>query len=218
MQLGRDVTIWQSEFAAHRVPPLCVKSGVPAAGTWTFVFGAPSQYFMSTRFGGMRVRIPLARSWLNEFTAMFAVQTAGAAVAVPCFLLSLVLPSPPRELRDIAILAAVISGATAVLLALERPRGSVHRLASGQSWLLLVGVHPAFVEAVHRSRPEADRLFSQDGKWYWDGARWTTNEFPEQWWRTFFGGLEKVRPWQITLGAVFLWVALGAFAWWSFHR
>jgi len=218
VQLSRDVTIWESEFAAHRVPPLCVKSGVPAAGTWTFVFGAPGQYIMSTRFGGMRVRIPLARSWLNEFTAMFAVQTAGAAVAVPCFLLSLVLPSPPRELRDIAILAAMISGVAAVLLALERPRGSVHRLASGQSWLLLVGVHPAFVDAVHRSRPEAERIFSQDGRWYWDGGRWTANEFPEQWWRTFFGGLGRLRPWQIMLGAVFLWVAVGAFAWWGFHR
>ena len=34
----------------------------------------------------------------------------------------------------------------------------------------------------------------------------------------FFCGLGRLRPWQIMLGAVFLWVALGAFAWWSFHR
>jgi hypothetical protein len=35
---------------------------------------------------------------------------------------------------------------------------------------------------------------------------------------TFFARFEKLPWWQIMLGAVVAWIAVGALAWWSFHR
>jgi hypothetical protein len=218
VQVARQVSIWESEFLTHHVPPVCVKSGRPAAGTWTFVFGTPGQYVMSTRLGGMRVGIPLSRGRLTELTVLTAIRIVAAGIGLPSFLVSLFIANPPPLLRPVATVCLVISGAVAFWLWLEQPRGSVHRLSSGQSWLLLVGVHPNFVDAVNRSRPAAAAIFSQDGKWYWDSAQWVSNDFPEHWWRTFFARFEKLPWWQVTLGAVVVWIAIGALAWWSFHR
>ena len=216
VQIARDVTIWASEFDAHRVPPVCVKSGRPADGTWAFPFSPPASNYLSG-FGAKRFRIPLNRDWLTGFTVLVAIRTVAWAIALPWFLASF-FPNVAPQVRQIAFIAVWIGGAAALFFWLVQPRGTIHSTPEGKSWLLLVGVHPAFVDAVKRSRLPAAGLFSPDGKWFWDGNQWLNNEFPEQWWRPFVGAFERRPWWQVTFGMLVVWAGIGALAWWIFYR
>jgi hypothetical protein len=82
VQIARDVTIWASEFEAHRVPPVCVKSGRPADGTWTFRFSTPAAMYISP-FGAKRFRIPLSRGWLTGFTLLIVIRAVALAIGSP---------------------------------------------------------------------------------------------------------------------------------------
>ena len=132
----------------------------------------------------MRVRLPMSKGWLNGLTGLLALRAIGLAVALPLYLVSFLLTQsrPP-----IALAALAVSLVAGLWTWLEQPKGSVHSLPTGQRWLLLVGAHPEFVDALNRSRSEPAAVFSPDGKWWWSGSTWVSNVFPELWWRRYLG-------------------------------
>ena len=169
------------------MPPVCVKSGRPAAGTWTCFFAPPGKFAIAGWKTTIRVRLPMTKSWLDGFTVLLALRTIGLAVAMPCYLVSYLLPQSTAPLRSIAFVALTVSAVAALVTQLEQPKGSVHTLPSGQRWVLLVGAHPAFVDAMTRSRSAQVAVFSADRKWWWSGSAWMNNLFPELWWRRYLG-------------------------------
>jgi hypothetical protein len=209
------VSIWESEFLEHRVPPVCVKSGQPAAGTWTQLFAPPGQTAILGRAGTMRVRLPLSRGWLTRLAILIAVRAVGLAVALPFLLILLFLPSPPSAARPLVYAGLFVGAIAGTWMWLAQPKGSVHRLPTGQAWLLLVGAHPAFVDAVNRSRAAGAAVFSADRKQWWDGSRWVSNDMPERWWLAQMNTYDK--RWQFIVGALVVFL-VGSVAWWSFHR
>ena len=216
VQSARDVTIWASEFDARKVPPVCVKSGRPADGTWTFPFTTPAAMHIHY-FGAKHFRLPLARGWLTAFALMFSIRSIALAIALPCWLVSL-LPNVGPGIRVVATIALWIGGAAYVGYWYMQPRGSIHSLPTGQTWLLLAGVHPFFVEAVLSSRPCGPLVFSPDGRWFWDGRAWLNNDLPENKWVGFLSRAGARPWWQSTVVALVVFVAVGVLAWWSFHR
>jgi hypothetical protein len=128
------------------------------------------------------------------------------------------MPDSQRwELRLIGFGGLALRLVASLVRGLEQPHGDVHREPSGQLWVRLFGLHPGFVNALRESRVAAATVFSPDGRWYWNGTRWVTNEFPEQWWRSFGSGGHAVRWWQVTLVVLLGCAAIGVLAWWGFH-
>jgi hypothetical protein len=205
-----DVSIWEAEFREHRVPPVCMKSGAPAEGTWT----AP---YVFSSAGVMRAQLPLAGTWLARFTALLVVRVVALAIAVPLLGAFYLVPNVPALVRPLAFGALMIGAIAGIVLWSLLPRWSAHRLPTGQRWLNFVGVHPMFINAMNRARLAGPSVFSPDLAWYWDGARWTSNKLPAQWWRRYAVGIERMRRWQITLVVLVAWVVIGVVAWVRFH-
>ena len=205
-----DVAIWEAEFREHRVPPVCMKSGAPADGTWT----AP---YVFSSAGVKRVQLPLAGMWLGRFTALLVGRVVCLAIGFPLFGVFYLVPNVPEQVRLLALVALVLGAIAGIMLRLLLPQWSAHRLPSGQAWLNFVGVHPMFINAMNRSRLAGPSVFSPDMVWYWDGARWTSNKLPAQWWRRHAVGIERMRRWQVTLLVLFFWVVIGVVAWVRFH-
>lgn len=205
-----DVAIWEAEFREHRVPPVCMKSGAAAAGTWT------TPYVFSSA-GVTRVQLPLAGEWLGLFTALLMIRVIGLAIGLPLLGVFYLVPNAPAQVDAFALVALVVGAIAALAQWFLVPRWRTHRLESGQRWLQFVGVHPMFINAINRSRLAGPSVFSQDGLWYWDGARWTSNALPRQWWRSFFTGFERLHRWQVTLLVLSFWAVIGVVAWVRFH-
>jgi hypothetical protein len=164
-----------------------------------------------------RAPLPLVRRRLVEITLANIGVAIGAAVALPFWLLTLFGPDDLKGLMRLIALAGLTIGLLAfIALRLQQPQAEVRREPSGQSWVRLGGVHPKFATALEGSRAHP-AVFSADGHWYWDGSRWLTNIFPEQWWRSVTAGGPRLRQRQLTVGLLLGWALIGALAWWRFH-
>jgi hypothetical protein len=205
-----EVSLWDGELHAGTLPPICIKSGQPADGkftfefvtlespTWTFVSHFVRASLLPSRLGPVRAALPVTRTWLLRFTAAYGLRIAGLAVALPCLLLLWFLPQAPRlALASSALIGSLISMVAQLLFSHERPSGVVHMAPTGQMWIHLRDVHPNFVAAIEASQPAAASAISQnavglspDRLWYWDGSRWLTAISADRMWR--WDGLQWV--------------------------
>jgi len=224
VELRGEISLWESQLRAGAVPSICVKSGQPAGGSlpfefvtvvspmWSFVSNFVRAAILPSRVGPVRGPLPLTEPWFFTLALLWLVRTLGFAVSFVCLLVILLLPEAPV----LALITFILGGSAISLTAdqvlrHQRPRGDVHKAASGQLWVHLRGVHPNFVAAV---ASQAAVQLSPDGHWYWSGSQWlaTLPNGPS------LNRLAKrpVPVWWMVLGMTVVW-ALGAFAWWDFH-
>lgn len=198
-----EVSLWESELRAGTLPPICIKSGRPADGKFTFEFvtlESPRWTLVSylvrpsllpSRIGPVWAALPVTRRWLWTFAITYGLRILGLAVAIPCLLLLWFLPQAPRlALGSSALIGSLTSIVALRLFIHQRPSGVVHRATTRQLWIHLSDVHPNFVAGVEASLQTAASPISQnaigvspDGFWYWDGSRWLSTISPDGLWR-----------------------------------
>jgi len=224
-----EISIWPAELASPNLPPVCLKTGQPAAGYHRPKLVPPDLRVLTLLLGpifvpGVRVRIPLARRPLTEFSGLVLARALSAILGPACLFAAFYVPGTPTTLLVIAgVLSVGVAWSSYIVYFLQTHVGEVYRAPTGESWVRLHPVHPNFVAAVEawRALREAamrePAAYSADLRWHWNGAQRVS---------TLLAGVIKTSAasprmriawWQVTAGMLIGWALIGGLAWWRFH-
>jgi hypothetical protein len=174
-----QVTVFVDDVVLGRLPPLCIKEGIPtgdrltvrdASGgpgfgaAWLLVLLGPIGWFVLLYLslagrGGVTGRLPFSEFAYRRLVVAQRMQTVWIVAAIVVGLLAFVglaIHSPASMAAAIALGAATVGAVVKVALQTRQVRrAEVHLvLDASRRWVTIHGVHPDFAAAV-ADRPTA---------------------------------------------------------------